>query len=363
MPTPVVSQGTRLTFPGFRRPNFYVPALGLVLVTMLPFMVSDYYLNLAVMVLMFATLAEAWNLIGGYGGQMSLGHAAFFGLGAYTSTILAVRFGLSPWFGMLVGALLSVVLSAFIGSICFRLRGPYFTISTIALCEVLRLIFLRERELTGGGVGLSVPYKGNSMAHFQFLSKVPYYFIALALMLLTIYVTYRISKTKMGYYLRALGQNQDAAEVIGINTASVKQKTLAISAFLTSICGTFFAQYMYFIDPDIVFGVGGSFSIEIALIAMVGGMGTVMGPVVGSLVLRPIIEFTLASLGSTYSGIHLIVYGAVLMLIVLLRPSGLISWFAVGYTWLLSVLPGCSLGDGTGNRQSELATPAWREKE
>jgi len=319
------------------QPKIYVPAILLACLLAFPAIGDAYFLNIMIMIFLFAALGSAWNLIGGYGGQFSLGHAAYFGLGAYTTAILAVHFNISPWIGMLIGALLSLGLSVGIGAICFRLRGHYFAISTLVICEVLRLIALRERWLTNGGVGLSVPYKGDSALYFQFLDKTPYYFIALALLISVMYVTYRISKSKTGYYLRAIGQNHDAAEVIGINTAAVKRKILAISAVFTSICGTFWVQYMYFIDPEMGFGL--SLSIEIACIAVVGGMGTVFGPFFGALILRPLTELTSVTLGSTYSGIHLIVYALILIIIVIWRPKGIgegIMWL---YSRLIAFLP------------------------
>lgn len=322
------------------RPKIYVPCILLLILLAFPAVGDPYQLNIVIMIFLYAALGSAWNLIGGYGGQFSLGHAAYFGLGAYTTTILAIHFNLSPWIGLLVAIPISVLLSLGIGAICFRLRGHYFAISTIVICEVLRLFALRERWLTGGGVGLSVPFKGDSALHFQFVDKAPYYFIALALLAAVMYVTYRISISKTGYYLRAIGQNHDAAEVIGINTAAVKRRVLAISAIFTSLCGTFWAQYIYFIDPEIAFGLG--FSIEIACIAVVGGMGTVFGPFLGALILRPIVEVTLVTLGSTYAGIHLIVYSLMLIVIVIWRPKGIGDVIIGLYNKGIAFLPGSS---------------------
>lgn len=319
-------------------PRLYVPVFLLTAFIVLPTLIDSYLLNLFIMIFLFTALGSAWNLVGGYGGQFSLGHAAFFGLGAYIPILLQIHLNLTPWVGLIIGVFCSVALSIAVGAICFRLRGHYFAISTIIICEVLRLMFLRERWLTGGGVGLSVPYKGNSFYYFQFLDKVPYYYIAILIMLVTMYVTFRIARSKNGYYLRAIGQNHDAAEVIGINTAKVKMNILAVSAVITSICGTFWTQYMYFIDPDIGFGLG--LSIEIACIPVVGGMGTVLGPFIGALTLRPIVELTLVTLGSTYSGIHLIVYALFLIVIVIWRPGGLIGFVSSAYEKVLLFLPG-----------------------
>lgn len=322
----------------FFMPRWYVPLVILVVLLSLPFLVDAYFLNLFIMIYIYGALGGSWNLIGGYGGQMSLGHAVYFGIGAYVPTILGRLFDMSPWIGMFAGIAVSFVVALAIGSICFRLRGHYFAISTIILLEVTRLLCLRERWLTEGGVGLSVPYKGNSVLFFQFLDKTPYYYIAFFIVLVVIYLNARLSKSRMGYQLRAVGQNQEAAEVIGINSAKIKKTILAQSAVLTSICGTFWVQYMYFIDPDIAFGL--AFSIEIALIAIIGGMGTVWGPFLGALVLRPVVEITSSTLGGTYAGIHLIVYSLILILVVLFRPEGLISLLGPLYKKILHKLPG-----------------------
>lgn len=322
----------------FANPRVYLPVLVLALLVTLPFIADPYYLNLFILIFLYAALAGSWNLIGGYGGQMSLGHAVYFGVGAYIPTILAIRFGLTPWLGMIAGIGCSWLISIVIGAICFRLRGHYFAISTIILLEVMRLVFLREVGLTGGGVGLSVPYKGDSLLHFQFLGKTPYFLIALGILLIVIYANHRLSRSKTGYQLRAVGQNQEAAEVIGIDSASIKRRVLGLSAILTSLCGTFWVQYMYFIDPDIAFGL--SFSTEIALIAIIGGMGTVWGPVLGAFILRPVVEITSATLGGTYAGIHLIVYALILLAVVIFKPEGLIGLFSPMFSKIIKILPG-----------------------
>lgn len=325
----------------FASPRVYLPILFILFLLLMPFVSDAYYLNLFIMIFLYAALAGSWNLIGGYGGQMSLGHAVYFGIGAYVPTILAIRFGLTPWLGMFAGIGCSIVISFAVGSICFKLRGHYFAISTIILLEVMRLVFLREVRLTGGGVGLSVPYQGDSLFHFQFLEKTPYFLISLAIMLLVVYANYRLSRSRTGYQLRAVGQNQEAAEVIGIDSANIKKKVLGLSAVLTSVCGTFWVQYMYFIDPDIAFGL--AFSIEIALIAIIGGMGTVWGPVLGAFILRPVVEITSATLGGTYAGIHLIVYALILISVVIFKPEGLIALFNPVYNRILRLLPGGNL--------------------
>jgi len=295
----------------------------------LPGWIDPYIQNVFIMIFIYGALGSAWNLIGGYGGQTSLGHAAFFGIGAYAPAILVVKFGLSPWLGLFVGIICSVILSLAIGAICFRLRGHYFAIATMILLEVTRLLCLRERWLTGGGVGLSIPYKGNSLYWFQFDAKGAYFYASLVILLLVLFVNYKVSVSKIGYLLKAIGQNEDAAEVIGVDSANVKRNILVLSAALTSVCGTFWVQYMYFIDPDMAFS--GAFSIEIALVAIIGGMGTVFGPLFGALLLRPMVEITSSLLGDSFAGVHLILYSVILLLVVIFRPSGIFSYLSDWY--------------------------------
>jgi len=318
-------------------PRGYVPLATFIFLLILPLFLPTYFLHIMVTIFFFAFVSEAWNIIGGYAGQLSLGNAAFLGLGAYGSVLLTYYFNIPPWIGgILIGGASAIILSLITGLACFRLRGPYFAISTLAIGEVMRLLFLNQRKITFGAEGVTVPYKGSSLLYFQFLSKVPYYYIALALMILSMYITWRIEKSKLGHYLVAINQNQDAAEAIGVNSIRAKQIALSASAFLTAIGGTFYAQYIYFIDPDFVFGLG--LSIEFALIAIVGGVGTVMGPIIGSFLLRPAMEITNAFLGATYMGVHLIVYGGLLIAVVMLKPEGLIGWVGGLYQGLLKLL-------------------------
>jgi len=315
----------------------YVPLATLIIFLILPLFLPTYFLHIMITIFFFAFVSQAWNIIGGYAGQLSLGNAAFLGLGAYGSVLLTYYYNIPPWIGgILIGGAVAIVLSLITGLACFRLRGPYFAISTLAIGEVMRLLFLNQRKITFGAEGVTVPYKGNSLLYFQFLSKVPYYYIALALMILSMYITWRIEKSKLGHYLVAINQNQDAAEAIGVNSIRAKQIALSTSAFLTAIGGTFYAQYIYFIDPDFVFGLG--LSIEFAMIAIVGGVGTVMGPIIGSFLLRPAMEITNAFLGATYMGVHLIVYGCLLIAVVMLKPEGLIGWVGGLYQRLLKLL-------------------------
>ncbi len=319
-------------------PKVYFPFLALVTISILPFLLPIFFVHILIMIFLFAILGSAWNLIGGYGGQLSLGHASFFGIGAYTSTMLMISYGLSPWIGMFVGGFLALVMSLLLGAICFRLRGPYFAIATIGLAEVLRLLTLHFRDWTSGAIGLTIPFKGNAPLLFQFTSKVPYYFISLIFLLVTIAVVRRVENSRLGNYLLAIGQDQDAAEAIGIDSARAKRLAFYLSSFITGAAGTFYAQYVYFIEPDSVFGLG--FSIQVALVAILGGVGTVWGPVVGSVIIESLIQFTQYAFAGTIYGLEQIVYGSFLVLVILVRPRGVIQWVRTLYAGLLGWLPG-----------------------
>jgi len=320
------------------RPQTYLPAgLLLLLITLPHLLPNPFYVHIVVMMALFAVLGGAWNIIGGYGGQLSLGHAAFFGTGAYVSTLLVNAYGISPWLTMWCGGLAALLLSVPIGAICFRLRGPYFAIATIGLAEVLRLLVLHYREITHGAQGLTVPFKGDAPWHLQFSSKVPYYYLALAMALAVVVMVWRMERVRLGHYLVAIGQNQEAAEAIGIDSASAKGQALALSAFVTGVAGVFYAQYTYVIHPDSVYGLG--LSIQIALVAIVGGVGTTLGPILGAVIMESFIQFTQIAFAGQYPGLELMVYGGLLIAVILWRPRGVIPWFARLYEVLTTRLP------------------------
>ncbi len=319
-------------------PKTYVPGLLLLFLIALPHLLPNpFYVHIAVMMGVFAMLGGAWNIIGGYGGQLSLGHAAFFGTGAYVSTLLVNAYGTSPWITLWLGGLAALVLSVPVGIICFRLQGPYFAIATIGLAEALRLLVLHFREITNGAQGLTVPFKGDAPWQLQFSSKVPYYYLALAMGVAVVLIVQRMERARLGNYLVAIGQNQDAAEALGINSSRAKARALALSAFLTGVAGVFYAQYTYVIHPDSVFGLG--LSIQIALVAIVGGVGTILGPVLGAVIMEFFIQVTQIAFAGQYPGLELMVYGGLLVAVILWRPRGVIAWFARLYDSLAARLP------------------------
>jgi branched-chain amino acid transport system permease protein len=284
---------------------------------------NSFAVDIFIRILLFSFIGVAWNLMGGYAKQLSLGHAAYFGLGAYTSTIMQIDFNISPWIGMIAGGVVAMLASLPIGWLCFRLRGPYFTIATIATAQALMLVFLKFRDFAWGAEGTTIPNLGSSPLMMQFETKTSYYYVVLGLLAVGLLITHRIEKSWMGYYLVAIGEDEDAAEAIGVNAPRIKRDIYMISAFLTALAGTFYTQYIYFIDPATAFSF--SISIEAALVSIVGGIGTLWGPVIGTVLLETTSALLQSWLGSSTGGIQLTVYALILMAVILWRPTGLMG--------------------------------------
>jgi branched-chain amino acid transport system permease protein len=280
--------------------------------------------HVMIMIFLYGALATAWNILAGYCGQISLGHAVYFGLGAYTSTLLVREAALTPWLGMLAGAALAVGISQVIGYPVFRLRGHYFAIATIGFGEIVQTIVLNW-DAIGGARGLFVPIKRpDSLLNFQFHeSKAVYYYIALGLLALALVATRWIERSRRGYYFRAIREDQDAAASLGVPVAREKHAAMAVSAALTALGGTFWAQYVLFIDPESVFPL--SLSILICLVAVMGGVGSLWGPLLGAAVLVPLSEGTRVLLGGTGKALDLVIYGALIMVIAVIQPAGLMG--------------------------------------
>jgi branched-chain amino acid transport system permease protein len=301
-----------------------IAALVIALLAAAPLMVkSSFGLDILIRILLFAFIGTAWNLLGGYAKQFSLGHVAFFGLGAYTSSLLEINYNVSPWLGMLAGGGVGMLASLPIGWLCFRLRGPYFTIATIATAQVLMLIFLKFRDFAWGAEGTTIPNLGDAPLMMQFGGKAPYYYLALGLLLLALGITAWLERSRMGYYLVALGEDQDAAEAVGIDVPRMKRDIFMVSAFLTAMAGTFYVQYIYFIDPNTAFNF--SISIEAALVSIVGGVGTLFGPLVGTVLLETTSALLQSWLGNQ-AGIQVTLYSVILMAVILWRPTGIMGY-------------------------------------
>jgi branched-chain amino acid transport system permease protein len=319
-------------------PRVYLPCLGLCLLLIAPLTIeSPFYLHILVMILFYAAVSQAWNIIAGYGGQLSLGHAAFFGVGAYTSTLLFLQYGVTPWIGAILGGFLAAATALAISFPCFRLRGPFFTLSTIAFGEVIRILAIYFRDITKGSVGLQIPFRP-SLANLVFREKATYVYLALGFLLLTTAVAWWVERSKLGHELVALREDEDAAEAVGINTHWAKLTAVMISGFLTALGGTFYAQFVLFIEPYSVFS--GDLSTQFALVAIIGGIGTVSGPIIGSFIVTPMSEFARAWLGGSFRGLHFLVYGIVLIIVVILIPRGLGDWLRAPYRRFLMHLPG-----------------------
>ena len=279
--------------------------------------------HLMIMIFLYATMGLAWNMIGGYAGQISLGHALFFGIGAYTSTLMLMKLWVSPWVGMLAGGAISIGISLIIGYPCFKLAGHYFAIATIAIAEIA-MVWMLNWDWAGAAVGLTLPILPESLINLEFhSSKAPYYYIAFGLMILALLATFGIDRSKLGYYFKAIKGDLEGARSLGIHVTKYKFYALALSAFFTSICGSFYAQYVLFIDPDSVFPL--MLSIIPCLIATLGGVGTIWGPVIGAFILIPISEFTRIYLGGGGKGTDLILYGLLIIIISVYQPFGLIG--------------------------------------
>lgn len=295
----------------------------LVLAALLPLLISDpSRLNFLVLILMGAQMGVAWNIVGGYAGQVSLGHAVFYGIGAYTSTMLALSLGLTPWVGMLAGGVVAVLFALAMGWPCFRLKGHYFAMATIAVAEIMQ-IMVTNNEFLEGAVGLSLPLDRSGLTAMVFLSKLPYYYIILGLLVVTVLVAWAIERSHIGYYFRAIKDEPEAARALGVNLTRYKLIALSVSAFLTAMGGSFYAQKEMFIDPGSVFAT--SISIKIALVAILGGVGTLLGPVLGAVILITIEEYSRTLFGSTGSGTDMIIYALMIILVAVFSPSGVLG--------------------------------------
>jgi branched-chain amino acid transport system permease protein len=293
---------------------------------LLPMVVrSATYLHIIIMLYFYAYLTTSWNLVGGFAGVLPLGHAAFVGIGAYTSTILSLQYGLSPWLGMLVGGLLATVVGILIGLPTFKMRGAYFALATIAFAEGLRVMVENINHIgplnVNGPRGLQIPPLNTGLANFMFTDKAPYYYIILVMLLGVLMLTSWISRSKLGYALNAGGEEPEAAMALGINVARAKLVAMAISSFLTALAGTFYAQFTLYIHPKSIISLDLSF--EIAFIALIGGRGSIAGPLLGALLLRPVSDFSRIYFGATLPGMHLIIFGVVLILVMVFQPRGL----------------------------------------
>jgi branched-chain amino acid transport system permease protein len=298
-------------------------AIALAAAIVFPFVVTRLDIqNVFILVMMLAQLGVAWNILGGYAGQVSFGHAAFYGIGAYTSTLLLTNAGVSPWLGMLAGGIAAMIFALLIGWPCFRLKGHYFAIATIAVAEILQVMFTNW-DFVGGAVGLTVPMRDTGLAAFVFNSKLPYHYIALGLLVATLLISLAVEKSYLGHYFRAIKDEPDAARSLGIDLTRYKLVAIAASSFLTACGGTLYAQKELLIDPDSVLAT--SLSIKIALVAILGGVGSLFGPVVGAGILIAIEEASRRFFGGTGGGADLIINGLIIVVVAMFFPKGVMG--------------------------------------
>ncbi len=311
------------------------PVIVLVILVLFPLVVNEYYQHLMILVLMWVVIGSAWNLIAGYTGQVSFGDAAFFGTGAYTAGLLVTKLGLSAWWGLILGGISASLIALPFGWICFRLRGAYFALATLALNEVMRHVATIWEDFTGGMVGI--------LTLQSFVSKLPYYYIALGLAVIAIVVIRLVMHSKLGYYFLSIREDQDAAESLGINTHHYKMISLVIAAALTGVAGALYMNYMGFIDPHVVFSLH-DISIMAILVGIVGGVGTQYGPAVGAFVMVAVQEMfrtggfglvskiarasgsdLLISISDMISKAHVMGFGILVVIAILFMPNGIVG--------------------------------------
>ena len=309
-----------------RRQELIGGILVLAATAALPLFVRDVYAqNLIIITVMFAGLSQAWNILGGYCGQISLGHALYMGIGAYVSTMLYLKLGIPPTVGMFAGGLVAGLAALLVGWPCFRLSGHYYAIATVVVGEIGYLLFLNW-EWVGAATGLYIPFRGESLVELQFrTNKYPIHLVVLAFAALAWAAAYVIEGGRWGYSWRAVRDDVVAARSLGVRVFPSKMAAAAISGGLTGLGGAIYAQYVGYIDPDSI--LAGHLSILIALPAVLGGVGTLWGPLLGAALLMPLTELTRSYLGGGGRGVDLMIYGGLIVVVALLRPAGLVSLF------------------------------------
>ncbi len=315
--------------------NYIILAVLTLALLFLPLGLNQFQVNIAIFILYWAYLGNAWNIMGGYAGQFSFGHAAFFGIGAYTSTVLLVDYGVSPWMGMLVGAGFAAFFGLILGFLFFQfgLKGHFFALGTFAFAEMLRLI-AGEMSILRTTIGIQIPpIRTDSWANMQFgQTGTNYYFVILGFFVVGMIITIALANSKLGYYFMAIREDEDAAAALGVNTMVYKIIAVMISSALTAMGGSFFIQFFTFVDPALAFGV--AVSIEILLRPIIGGTGTVWGPFAGALLLTPLEEVTrhivrepppFLSFIEGRAGVDVMLFGILIIIVVIYMPDGIVG--------------------------------------
>jgi branched-chain amino acid transport system permease protein len=283
---------------------------------------TPFQQRLGALVLLYAIAASAWNIVGGYAGQVSVGHVVFFGCGAYAAMGAYHHFALSPLVGIPAGIVFAVAIAAVIGVPTLRLSGHYFSMATIAVAELARLI-VTNTEYLGAAVGLSGPTVPRNMFDFSFISALPYYYLFLVLLVITLGITWWMTNSRMGFYLRAIRDSERAARSLGAPASRTKLYAYMLSAGLTSVAGALYAMMFGFVDPES--GLGILISVKILVMAALGGAGLLFGPLVGAMILVPLEEISNSVLGGKGAGLTFVVYGAIIVLIARFQPGGILA--------------------------------------
>lgn len=302
------------------RPWLIFVLISIVLLVVFPF-IPSYYVHIIVLISLSAYLAQCWNLLSGFTGQFSFGHAVFYGLGAYTSAILFTNYGITPWIGIIAGGIIAMALGLSIGYLCFRfsVKGTYLALVTLGFAELVRHVFINW-DFVGGAQGIMIPLTP-SLLNFQFTERLPYLYIIFFMLIGIMALTYKIRRSFLGSYMISIKENDIAAESLGVNTMRYKLVAFAISAFFTAMGGAFYAQYIGFAKPEIMFSL--TRNIEILLPATLGGFGTVLGPLVGALVVTPIREFARSIFTG---GVDLVLFGVILIILMVYEPKGIVGF-------------------------------------
>jgi branched-chain amino acid transport system permease protein len=313
------------------------------------FVESTYALHMMILIFINVIVGSSWNILGGYTGQYSVGHAAYFGVGAYTVMMLLQFRQIAPWWGIWAGSLAALVVAIIIGSICFRLRGPYFVLASIAVAEIFRVTALNLKDVTNGAEGILItelpPLVLFGRTITDWYSKVPFYYVGLTFAILIILVTWMVRQSKLGYYFQAIREDQDAAHSLGINLTFYKNVALGISAVFTALAGGLYGAYVGFIDPSTVLPL--DLSVQIVMICIIGGIGTISGPVIGALVLVPLSEALRSNMltealinagiinAESPTGLfmkehlsqaHMLIYGVLVVIVILYMPQGVLGF-------------------------------------
>lgn len=287
------------------------------------FIKTPYILGIFVTTFYMACCTMAWSVLGGLTGQISLGHAGFMGLGSYIAALMMTKAGISPWISMILAFFIVGLIAAVLLSPCFILSGTYFTLVTIAFAEAFRNLFTNW-NFAGGGQGILIPMKGNALYIMRWISKIPYYYIALAMLIIFYLVLRHIDRSKLGYALKTIREDEDTANAVGINPFKYKFIATFISTGMVAIVGVFYANYIGYINADIL---KQSQSLNFVMPAIIGGIGSITGPLLGALILTPLSEFLNAALSSIAGGLNLVVYAVIVIIVILFQPTGIMGWF------------------------------------